>query len=129
VKPLRYQFICDNLTDKKSERLNVLLQEIENPTLNNGDIKNSPLSIANPFEMPDENLEKIKEIDEKLQNFKEMSKEKANDEIESLSLEKVNDSLYVKILLLKFIETLTKNLSVLGRDQVNLESKEQIEVL
>jgi len=92
VNPLRYQFICDNLPENKKARLNELMQEIENQILNNGEIKNAPIEISNPYGINEQNLEKLKEIDEKLENFKMENEEKKE---ENISLEKVNDALYV----------------------------------
>ena len=97
VIPLRYQFLCDALPEKKKQRLDELMQEIENDVINNGVTKNKEKEIINPFGIDEQNLEKMKELDDKLKNFHSKIEENKEEEI---SLEKINDALYVGTFLL-----------------------------
>jgi len=90
VIPLRYQFLCDNLPDNKKEKLQELMKEID--IGKTGDI---PLKNNNPFLIDELNQRKLKEIDQKLENFVEETKESTAFNYENSQLEKINDELYV----------------------------------
>lgn len=89
LNPLRYQFICDNLPENKKERLNELMLDIETQYNKKETIKEN-----NPFTVDEKNVELMKTIDNKLQNFQNnLQSEKKNPDY---SLEKINEELYVK---------------------------------
>lgn len=94
VIPLRYQFACDALPENKKKRLDQLMQEIETDYINNEAVLKKEQEFVNPFGIDEQGLEKIKELDEKLQNFH--SKKEESKQEEEIPLEKINDALYVE---------------------------------
>ena len=93
--PLRYQFACDALPENKKKRLDQLMQEVETDYINNGAVLKKEKEFINPYGIDEQELEKIKEIDEKLQNF-HSNKEESKEKEEEIPLEKINDDLYVE---------------------------------
>ena len=71
------------------------MQEVETDYINNGGVSKKEKEFVNPYGIDEQGLEKIKELDEKLQNF-HSNQEQSKEEEEEIPLEKINDDLYVK---------------------------------